>query len=189
MDRIPAIPTSYRGVNYKSKLEAGWAAWLAAQDAVFRYEDGPLDLSPRLEASRSATGALLGYSLPSGKGYLPDFWLPQIRTFIEAKGDLTDASIDKMREFATCLGDDHMVVLASHPVGHSFSVVGRRGGIYPGHYSQAARCCFCGTLWFFVIKGPVICRVCEYSHGNLRDLRPFPTPRILLGDGTYRSFD
>lgn len=64
---IPATPTTYRGVSMRSRLEAGWAATLDRLGIIWAYE-----------------GELL--RLASGELYLPDLWLPQLRTIIEVKG-------------------------------------------------------------------------------------------------------
>lgn len=64
---LAARPTLYQGTQFRSELEAGWARTLDHLSIEWEYE-------------RYAC------KLPSGAGYLPDFWLPAIRTFIEAKG-------------------------------------------------------------------------------------------------------
>lgn len=64
---LKAIPTIYRGVKYRSRLEARWAVFFDSLgiEHLFEYE---------------------GYRLPSGY-YLPDFYLPGIcyGTFVEIK--------------------------------------------------------------------------------------------------------
>lgn len=62
---IQPIPTLYRGVSFRSRLEARWAVFYDALGIEWQYEPE-------------------GYSLPHGP-YLPDFWLPQIAAFIEIK--------------------------------------------------------------------------------------------------------
>ena len=64
---IKALPTTYNGVQFKSRTEARWAAYFDLMGVEWRYED---------EA----------YELPSG-GYLPDFYLPKHDVFAEVKGD------------------------------------------------------------------------------------------------------
>lgn len=187
MTRIAAIPTSYQGVEYKSKLEAEWARWFDENGVRHTYEAGPPSISPRLETSWGPGGKLLGYRLPSGRGYLPDFWLPACRTFVEGKGDLTDESVGKALEFATCLDEEVTMVLASSPAGHNFSVISRRGTVHPARYCRFARCNGCGGGWFFLSDAVLTCRCCGHYHGQIPDLRPFPTPIMLNGDGTYTA--
>jgi hypothetical protein len=66
---IKAIPTSFRGTKYRSMLEAGWAQWL--------YERG---FNAQYEKHR--------FKLEKGIWYLPDFYIPEIKTFIEVKGNM-----------------------------------------------------------------------------------------------------
>jgi hypothetical protein len=64
---IAAIPTSYRGVTFRSRLEARWAVFYDALGVEWHYEHE-------------------GYQLSSG-WYLPDFWLPNVNggCFVEIK--------------------------------------------------------------------------------------------------------
>lgn len=55
---IKAIPTKYKGVEFRSRLEARWAVFYDALGIKYLYEHE-------------------GYQLPSG-WYLPDFFLPDI---------------------------------------------------------------------------------------------------------------
>jgi len=64
---IPARPRTYRGVRFRSTLEADWAATLDALGVTWQYEP---------EA----------YILTDGSAYSPDFWLPAQRTWLEVKG-------------------------------------------------------------------------------------------------------
>lgn len=79
---IKALPTTYNGVQFKSRTEARWAAYFDLMGVEWRYED---------EA----------YLLPSG-GYLPDFYLPMNNCYAEVKGDdgFDLAAIRKVLELA-----------------------------------------------------------------------------------------
>jgi len=61
-----AIETRYHGCFFRSRLEARWAVFLDSVKEPWEYE-------------------FQGYSLPSGR-YLPDFWLPRLRLWLEIKG-------------------------------------------------------------------------------------------------------
>jgi hypothetical protein len=65
MTGAKAIATTYNGVSFRSRLEARWAMFFDLVNADWRYE-------------------YEGYQLPSG-WYVPDFWLPQIKTWVEIK--------------------------------------------------------------------------------------------------------
>ncbi len=105
--RIAAIPTTYKGVKFRSKLEAAWAEWFDSKGIEWTYEQE-------------------GYQLPSGTWYLPDFWLPGARVFVEVKGIL-DESIQKPIELARSVPPDIRVVLAEAPAGSKYSVIQRDG--------------------------------------------------------------
>ena len=71
MAEIKAIPTKYKGINFRSRLEARWA--------VFFDSMGDSDsMGIRWEYEKE------GYQLRSG-WYLPDFWLPEMQLWIEVK--------------------------------------------------------------------------------------------------------
>lgn len=79
-DPSTPVPTTYGAITFRSRLEADWARTLDAHQIIWQYE-------PEL------------ITLPSGARYLPDFWLPELGTWIEAKGPHGER-IDKTREFA-----------------------------------------------------------------------------------------
>jgi hypothetical protein len=65
MTTLQPIETSYRGYRFRSRLEARWAVFLDAAEIQWEYESEGFDLS--------------------GTYYLPDFWLPGQRSFLEIK--------------------------------------------------------------------------------------------------------
>lgn len=67
MSPVRAIPTSFAGVTFRSRLEADWAYHLSSLGIAWSYEPE-------------------GVQLPSGERYLPDFWLPEANTWLEVKG-------------------------------------------------------------------------------------------------------
>jgi hypothetical protein len=60
-----ALPTWYRGVAFRSRLEARWAVFFDALHLRWEYEKEGYDLN--------------------GLWYLPDFWMPQLDCWIEIK--------------------------------------------------------------------------------------------------------
>ncbi len=62
---IRAIETEYRGYRFRSRLEARWAVFMDTVGVQYRYEPEGFDLG--------------------GVWYLPDFWLPDLKTFLEIK--------------------------------------------------------------------------------------------------------
>lgn len=73
MKTIRAIETCYRGFLFRSRLEARYAVYLDWMHVQWEYEK---------------EGYLLKKScfLESDTPYLPDFWLPDYRMFLEVKG-------------------------------------------------------------------------------------------------------
>jgi hypothetical protein len=59
------IETHYKGYRFRSRLEARWAVFFDAAGIEYQYEH---------------EGFIIG-----GRRYLPDFWLPQLKTFVEIK--------------------------------------------------------------------------------------------------------
>lgn len=64
--RFEAIETRYAGCRFRSRLEARWAVFFDALNVRWDYEP---------------EGFVLGTEL-----YLPDFWLPDIKLWVEVKG-------------------------------------------------------------------------------------------------------
>lgn len=78
------IPTRYNGIQFRSRTEARWAVLFDSLSVRWQYE-------------------LEGYQL-SKCWYLPDFWLPEWRSFAEVKGaaeDWTQDVVGKCRELAS----------------------------------------------------------------------------------------
>jgi hypothetical protein len=144
-----AIPMTYKGTTFRSRLEASWAAH-------FDQRGMPWDYEPE------------GFVLSDGTRYLPDFYVPTARAWAEIKGD-HDQRIEKVERFAAELWQDSgiedqgrhevwdaeapMVVLLRCPredpgwpdgIWHNISPFGIRG---PGKgYSVTwARCNECGA--------------------------------------------
>lgn len=64
---IKAIETHYNGYRFRSRLEARWAVFFDALGIEYQYEPE-------------------GFDLGEAGWYLPDFWLPQQKYWIEIKG-------------------------------------------------------------------------------------------------------
>lgn len=65
---IEATPTWHNGVKFRSITEARWSAFLIALGVSYEYEPGR-------------------YELSAGGTYLPDFWIPKFKTYLEVKPD------------------------------------------------------------------------------------------------------
>ena len=64
---IKAIETYYNGYRFRSRLEARWAVFFDKLGIKYEYEKEGFDLD--------------------GVWYLPDFWLPDLKCWVEIKGE------------------------------------------------------------------------------------------------------
>jgi hypothetical protein len=69
---IKAIETFYKGYKFRSRLEARWAVFFDALGLEYQYEPE-------------------GFDLGDGIFYLPDFYLPKLRAWVEIKGNTPTA--------------------------------------------------------------------------------------------------
>lgn len=163
MSGISSVPMTYAGVRFRSTLEADWAATLDALGIVWQYEP---------EAVR----------LPSGELYLPDFYLPEIATWLEVKGPHNER-LDKTRELAEavfyppgCDGPEEagweyqLVVIGRAPVHGkvTWELVGQIGEDEDD--SELTKCSNCGAWWWLSRLGSFGCRKHRRHRGGDDDL-------------------
>lgn len=92
-----AIPTTYADTEFRSRLEARTAMLLDQHSIEWHYEAE-------------------GFELSDGTRYLPDFWLPRTRTYVEVKGQNVPG-VEKARRFARDLaGDTYELTDTDHPI-------------------------------------------------------------------------
>lgn len=77
---IKAIETKYKGYRFRSRLEARWAVFFDALGIEWEYEKE-------------------GYQLNTGERYLPDFYLPDTKTWVEVKGVMSADESTKLGRF------------------------------------------------------------------------------------------
>lgn len=99
MTRIKAIETRYAGHRFRSRLEARWAVFFDSLGVEWRYEPE-------------------GFETSAG-WYLPDFYLPVKRRWIEVKGgDPTQHDLDRGAAFAEakwCDGEKYAFLVGDIP--------------------------------------------------------------------------
>jgi hypothetical protein len=78
-DRVQGTDTDYKGCRFRSRLEARWAVFFDSLGVVWEYESRRIQVTQRL--------TMKGESYE----YLPDFWLPDFKTWVEVKGFWTQA--------------------------------------------------------------------------------------------------
>jgi hypothetical protein len=90
-DSIRPIETNYAGCRFRSRLEARWAVFFDALGLRWEYEPQGFVVTTPDE------GGLLP---PARWHYLPDFYLPGSRTWVEVKGSLGDVPADYFKMIA-----------------------------------------------------------------------------------------
>ena len=87
MTDIKPIETVYKGYCFRSRLEARWAVFFDALGIKYYYEHE-------------------GFDLGDAGWYLPDFWLPELKTWIEIKGNPNEygSALDKARALSIMTG-------------------------------------------------------------------------------------
>jgi uncharacterized SAM-binding protein YcdF (DUF218 family) len=137
---LAATPTIFRGVLMRSRLEARWAGVLDQAGLAWEYE-------PQVIRLGRSHGRWQG-------GYVPDFWLPEQRTWLEVKGPHWER-FEKTRALARQLGAGGQVLVATASgVCWRVPVQGRA----PGTETWVG-VCRCGTAALGVpVKGYLACR-------------------------------
>lgn len=92
---IAAIPTTYRGTRFRSKLEARWAATFDHLGWYWEYEPCGVDFG-------------------DGYRYLCDFHLPAQRCWVEVKGPVADR-LDKTNHLRKNVPRHDLVIIARPP--------------------------------------------------------------------------
>jgi hypothetical protein len=87
---IKAIETIYRGWKFRSRLEARWAVFMDELGVEYRYEPEGFDLD--------------------GIRYLPDFYLPKLKCWLEIKPD-APTNDEREKAIRLCLAKDEPVVI------------------------------------------------------------------------------
>lgn len=152
-----SIPTTYNGVLYRSKLEADWSRFFDRHRMKYAYESEGFDLG--------------------GLWYLPDFYLPEIKTFVEVKGALDDEDEAKLFALARAAAPKGiMVILAEAPAGERYRLVHptpqefEMSGPEPGPYLDdevaLALCARCNTWYFVETMQSWHCVACGYAEGD-----------------------
>jgi hypothetical protein len=91
---IKAIETHYNGYRFRSRLEARWAVFFDTLNVRYEYEPE-------------------GFELLDGTWYLPDFWIADLRSFIDVKGQVSER-ID-LTKIHSWRKQDAIIVLCGTP--------------------------------------------------------------------------
>ncbi|TSB32007.1 hypothetical protein [Streptomyces benahoarensis] len=168
---MDAIATSYGDITFRSRLEADWAATLDSNRIRWEYEPETVTL---------ASGAL----------YVPDFWLPELGTWIEVKGPGVPR-VEKTKELARIRACRCETSCACRWPGGEFVVLGRPSlasdrtetGHRPrcgyanwetpfGPSTYFVTCSSCTRAQWTILKRPWRCRACRASLKSEQVHRP-----------------
>lgn len=159
---IKAIPTIYNDISFRSKLEASWAKYFDSIDMNWQYE-------------------VEGYEFIDGARYLPDFWMPECRTFFEVKGPLHEKDMNKMRRLAEAVAPKGiMVAIGSADIPDSLGLVypipfpytdeyeieNGHGILYNQDYVDIAICNRCKKPYIIFKYQGWTCRNCGFYDGD-----------------------
>lgn len=92
---VKPIETRYNGIRFRSRLEARWAVFFDEIGVDYWYEPE-------------------GFELPSGERYLPDFFLPRLKMWVEIKGQHPGSDyMEKLRLFSRSIGEALLVCIGA----------------------------------------------------------------------------
>lgn len=96
---IKAIETRYKGYRFRSRLEARWAVFFDTLEIKWEYEpQGFVVTKPGEELYEN--DILVHEEDSTEWTYLPDFYLPDLGTWVEVKGSLDEVSDDYLHMIA-----------------------------------------------------------------------------------------
>lgn len=147
MGEIKAIETVYNGYRFRSRLEARWAVFFDSLGIKYQYEPE-------------------GFDLGDGIFYLPDFYLPESKTFFEAKGVLSEIDKNKIERF---IANSRKPIVIGYE-GFEFEACDYWGD---GNYeitskseSYLCKCLKCNKWFFMGVCGSFTCRCCGAYDGD-----------------------
>lgn len=130
----------------RSRLEARWAGFLDEHLIEWQYEAEGFEME--------------------GVAYLPDFWLPKLRTFLEVKG-VFDDSIEKPRRLAKAVDNEKwggvLVVLGGSRIPKDLWVAKNFPRISGPIF---VKCNECSAFYFVDIEDDWTCRACGHCDGS-----------------------
>lgn len=94
-DTITILPTLYNGITFRSRTEARWAVMFENMGLAWDYEPE-------------------GHGI-DGRGYLPDFYLPQLDMWFEVKPEETDGSEVSVFAALCRASDKHGIIAYGAP--------------------------------------------------------------------------
>lgn len=145
---MQAIRTCYKGILFRSKLEAQWAKFFDCMRLPWMYEPE-------------------GYQFSDGTRYLPDFYLPDSNQWFEVKGVINPTDEHKIKMLCMESGKDVIVGL---PDGEFYMYDTQLDGgalnVYSKTETYINQCLSCGKYSFMNSVGSFRCQVCGAYDGD-----------------------
>lgn len=163
------IRTMYKGILFRSKLEAEWAKF-------FDYLNIPWIYEPE------------GYEFTDGTRYLPDFWLPNSKQWFEVKGIMNDKDLHKIKTLCRESGFD---VVVGYPNGEfdmfDTFFIRQDSEAEVAHYTKSETyiswCSECEHYSFMNSIGSYACQCCGAYDGD------HYIHWMMNGDSQYRGYN
>lgn len=149
---MKAIPTNYNGIEFRSKLEASYAKTFDDLDIKWTYEHN-------------------GYEI-GGVKYLPDFWLPEISTFLEVKGPAVPGA-EKARNLAVALNPESDACWFPKKLVVIGNEMGELRLASDDSHVSLAQCENCKRYWLMPDSCSYQCRTCGTRDGDHHIMRSF----------------
>lgn len=143
--KAKAIETVYKGYRFRSRTEARWAVFFDTAGIEWMYEPE-------------------GFEMSDGTRYLPDFYLPESKTFFECKGIMSTEDLYKILMFIN--ESDNPVVVGYPDMTFMACSKTDQYSLESKSNSAIVRCTECGGIYFLGIGGSWACRCCGAYDGN-----------------------
>lgn len=142
-DNLFGIETTYKGITMKSKLEAKFAYFLDALNIKFQYEPKTFILS-------------------NGVTYIPDFYLPDLKTWIETKGNILEHNKELSKLFVKD-NKQELILISNDTI---FFYGNWEGEVYESTDVLIGKCSHCKSYFFCETLGSYHCRKCKEHEGD-----------------------
>lgn len=143
---MKAIETVYNGYRFRSRLEARWAVFFDAMGIKYLYEPE-------------------GFEFEDGTRYLPDFYLPESKSWFEVKGEMDEESSRKIDLFVK---EGNVMTIGYYDFEfNAMDIWGKDCGSFAGSDSSWLCECFeCGHKYFIGLCGSYRCPCCGAYDGD-----------------------
>ena len=138
----------YNGIEFRSKLESKTAQALDNIGIMYEYEPE-------------------GYKLTNGMWYRPDFWLPDVKQFIECKGIMS--STDSAKIVGLVEDTNHPVLVISYENAMFITRFWNEPACQVATYTNnlaLGQCCVCGEKFFYAGEDTYACPACGAYDGD-----------------------